>query len=138
MTGVFGGRDEHLEKKFYERQWHYLLRDINEGDCVEFGEEEVIPVELVSGSGSPEGHGIGIRKGSLQHVQQVVTGHAAGFGLGQGGSVSDKPMVVEDRVALPDQPPGMVFTRRRIPLIGSKEQQLDGQGGNGGIRTDDD
>lgn len=132
LTGVFGARDEHLEKKFYERQWRYLLRDIKEGDCVEFGEEEVVPVEVASGSGGPDGHGIGIRKGSIQHVQQVVTGHAAGFGLGQGGSAGEKPMAVEDRVMLSDQPPGIVFTRRRIPLIGSKEQQSGGQGGTAG------
>ncbi|KAJ4400407.1 hypothetical protein N0V85_005762 [Neurospora sp. IMI 360204] len=132
LTGVFGARDEHLEKKFYERQWRYLPRDIKDGDCVEFGEEEVVPVEVASGSGGPDGHGIGIRKSSIQHVQQVVTGHAAGFGLGQGGSAGEKPMAVEDRVAVSDQPPGMVFTRRRIPLIGSKEQQSGGQGGAAG------
>ncbi|KAK3953919.1 hypothetical protein QBC32DRAFT_386343 [Pseudoneurospora amorphoporcata] len=109
-------------------QWRYLLRDINEGDCVEFAEEEEVPVEVVYASGAPEGCGTGIRKGSLQHVQQVVTGHAAGFGLGQGGNVSEKPTAVEDRVTLPDQPAGM-FTRRRVPLIGSKEQRSSGQGG---------
>ncbi|KAK1782999.1 hypothetical protein QBC45DRAFT_175880 [Copromyces sp. CBS 386.78] len=135
LTGVFGARDEHLENKFYERQWRYLLRDINEGDCVEFAEEEDVPVEVVYASGAPEGYGTGIRKGSLQHVQQVVTGHAAGFGLGQGGSVSEKPTAVEDRVTLPDQPAGMVFTRRRVPLIGSKEQRSSGQGETAGYAS---
>ncbi|KAK3392642.1 hypothetical protein B0T20DRAFT_61028 [Sordaria brevicollis] len=129
---VFGGRDEHLENKFYERQWQYLLRDINEGSCVELGEEEAVPIVVIPRSSSPESHGMGIRKGSLQHVQQVVTDHASGFGLGQGGNASERPMALEDRVALPDQPPGMVFTRRRIPLFGSKEQQPDGQGGTAG------
>lgn len=89
---------------------------------MEFGVEEVVPVEVVSGSGSKEGHEIGIRRGSLQHVQQVFTGHAAGYDLGQEeGGAGEKPVAVEDRLALSDQPPTMLFTRRRIPLVGSKE-----------------
>ncbi|CCC10964.1 unnamed protein product [Sordaria macrospora k-hell] len=112
-----------------------LLRDINEGDCVEFAEEEEVPVEVVSAFGGPEGYRTGVRKGSLQHVQQVVTGHVAGFGLGQGGSAGEKPTAVEDRVTLADQPAGMVFTRRRVPLIGSKEQQSGGQEGTAGYAS---
>lgn len=135
LTGELEARDEKLEKRFYERQWRYLLRDINEGDCVEFAEEEEVPVEVVSAFGGPEGYRIGVRKGSLQHVQQVVTGHVTGFGLGQGGSAGEKPTAVEDRVTLADQPAGMVFTRRRVPLIGSKEQQSGGQEGTAGYTS---
>ena len=132
LTAVSGTRDELLEQGFYERQWRYLIRDINEGNCVEYGDEEEVPVQSVSGSGGPEGYGTGIRKGSFHHVQQVVTGHAAGFGIGPVGSVDEKPAPVEDKVMLPDHPAGIVFTRRRISLIGSKDPQSAAQGGTAG------
>ena len=135
LMGVFGQRDEHLEKRFYELQWQYLTRDIKEGDCVEFGEEEIVPVEVVSGSSGPVGHHTARKKGSIQHVQQVVTAHSAGFVLVQGGSAGENPTAVEDTVTLPDRPPGMVYTRRRISLSRSKGKQPEGQGGTAGCAS---
>lgn len=66
----------------------------------------------------------------------MFTGHVAGFDLGQEErGAGEKPMAVEDTVALSDQPPAMLFTRRRIPLIGSKEQQSGEQGGTVGYAS---
>ncbi|KAK3485098.1 hypothetical protein B0T13DRAFT_222255 [Neurospora crassa] len=66
----------------------------------------------------------------------MFPGHTAGLDLGQEeGVAGEKPMAVEDTVALSDQPPAMLLTRRRIPLIGSKEQQLGEQGGTAGYAS---
>lgn len=39
-------KDEKLEKKFFHRQFYYLLRNIQKGEHVYYDDEEVVPLEL--------------------------------------------------------------------------------------------
>ncbi len=39
-------KDEKLEKKFFHRQFYYLLRNIQKGDQLYYDDEEVVPLEL--------------------------------------------------------------------------------------------
>lgn len=40
-------RDEKLEKKFFQRQFQYLLRNIQKGDHIDYDDDEVVPLELI-------------------------------------------------------------------------------------------
>lgn len=40
-------RDEKVEKKFFQRQFHYLVRPIRKGDHVSYRDMELVPLELV-------------------------------------------------------------------------------------------
>jgi serine/threonine protein kinase len=39
--------DQKFEKKFYQRQFAYLLRHIQYGDCIFYEDDEIVPLELV-------------------------------------------------------------------------------------------
>ncbi|CAK7223568.1 hypothetical protein SCUCBS95973_005221 [Sporothrix curviconia] len=100
-------RDARFDRKFHQRQFYYLLKPLERSDHVIVYEDmEVVPLDLVDstgsdGSSSPSG---------------VTSGSGSGSGLGGGGSSSSSNAGGGgDRVALPNYP-GMVFSRRRIPL----------------------
>ena len=40
------GKDEELRKRFYSRQFWYLMQEINQGDHLTFAKDEVVPLEL--------------------------------------------------------------------------------------------
>lgn len=72
-------KDEKLERKFFSRQFCYLLRTLQKGDHILYEENEVVPLDVFD------------KKHTMSQGQHV------------------------DKVVLPNQP-GMVFSRRRIPL----------------------
>lgn len=76
-------KDEKSEKKFYYRQFYYLLRPLKKDEHIVYQDNEVVPLDV------------------LEKKQTLATGHSSSH---------------VDRVVLPDQP-GMVFCRRRIPLV---------------------
>ncbi|CAK7198986.1 hypothetical protein SEUCBS139899_001654 [Sporothrix eucalyptigena] len=94
-------RDARFDRKFHQRQFYYLLKPLERSDHVVVYEDmEVVPLDLVDGStgidgSSSPGGGSGLTGSSS-------SGSSSNFGGG-------------DRVVLPNYP-GMVFSRRRIPL----------------------
>ncbi|KAH6621169.1 kinase-like domain-containing protein [Chaetomium sp. MPI-SDFR-AT-0129] len=56
-------RSERVDKKFYYRQFHYLLRELENGTHIDYEDHEVVPLEVVSKK-SPVTQG--------QHVDQVT------------------------------------------------------------------
>ncbi|KAH8596865.1 kinase-like domain-containing protein [Bisporella sp. PMI_857] len=40
-------KDEKLEKKFFQKQFNYLLRHIQKGEQIAYDDEEIVPLELV-------------------------------------------------------------------------------------------
>ncbi|RSL40852.1 hypothetical protein CEP53_013117 [Fusarium sp. AF-6] len=43
-------RDEKVEKKFYQRQFHYLLKPLQRGSHLVYGDHEVVPLDVVERS----------------------------------------------------------------------------------------
>jgi serine/threonine protein kinase len=59
-------RDEKLERRFFQRQFNYLLRNIQKGDHLVYDDEEVVPLELA------EKRPVGAVAGFTQsHVEKV-------------------------------------------------------------------
>ncbi|CAK7238876.1 MAG: hypothetical protein STHCBS139747_000297 [Sporothrix thermara] len=109
-------RDARFDRKFHQRQYYYLLKPLERSDHVVVYEDmEVVPLDLVDSSGgdngsiSPGGGGGGVLTGSS------ITGGGLGGSSSSGSSGSGSYAGGGDRVALPHYP-GMVFSRRRIPL----------------------
>ncbi len=112
-------KDERFERKFYQRQFHYLLKPLERSDHVAVYEDmEVVPLDLVDrrpgvgGVGSP-GSAPGA-DGSIVDGGELSTSASGGSSSG-GSSGSSSSSGNGDRVVLPNYP-GMVFSRRRIPL----------------------
>jgi serine/threonine protein kinase len=40
-------KDEKLERRFFHRQYHYLLRKISKGNHIVYGDDEVVPLEVI-------------------------------------------------------------------------------------------
>lgn len=45
---LFGGKSETMDKKFYRQQFQFLIRDLQPGGHVDYGDEDVVPLEPVS------------------------------------------------------------------------------------------
>ncbi|RFU34412.1 hypothetical protein B7463_g1900, partial [Scytalidium lignicola] len=50
------GRDERVEKKFFQRQFHYLVKSIRKGDHVHYEGMEVVPLELAEKRSLTQSH----------------------------------------------------------------------------------
>ncbi|CAK7217056.1 hypothetical protein SBRCBS47491_003033 [Sporothrix bragantina] len=99
-------RDARFDRKFHQRQFYYLLKPLERSDHVVVYEDmEVVPLDLVDSTGSDGSSSPGGGSG-------LTGSSSSGSGLG-GGSSSNAGG--GDRVVLPNYP-GMVFSRRRIPL----------------------
>lgn len=105
-------RNARFDRKFYRRQYYYLLRPLMRSDQVVVYEDmEIVPLDLVDSTGSKGTDGsssAGLRGGLGSSTS--VSGLAGGITLSSSGNVGGG-----DRVALPSFP-GVVFSRRRIPL----------------------
>jgi serine/threonine protein kinase len=60
-------KDEKLEKRFFYRQFNYLLRNIPKGENVYYDDEEVVPLELAEKR--PVGAVTGLNHSSIDKVQ---------------------------------------------------------------------
>jgi serine/threonine protein kinase len=87
-------KDEKLEKKFFYKQFNYLLRHIQKGDHVIYDDEEVVPLETESKR--------------LAGAARDIYSTAQGWG---------DLAIPLDKVCLPGKPDD-VFYRRKIPLSG--------------------
>ncbi|KFA78410.1 hypothetical protein S40288_06405 [Stachybotrys chartarum IBT 40288] len=43
-------RDDRVDRKFYQRQFHYIIKTIDKGDHVVFADHDVVPIEVVDRS----------------------------------------------------------------------------------------
>ncbi|KAE8440584.1 hypothetical protein EG329_007222 [Mollisiaceae sp. DMI_Dod_QoI] len=59
-------RDEKLERKFFQRQFIYLLRNVQRGEHVYYNDEEVVPLELADKR--PVGAVAGLTQGNVDKV----------------------------------------------------------------------
>ncbi|KAK4101037.1 hypothetical protein N658DRAFT_567061 [Parathielavia hyrcaniae] len=55
------GKDEKTERKFYQRQFHYLLRPLQAGGHTDYDDDEVVPLDVVD-----KKHALG------QHIDKVT------------------------------------------------------------------
>ncbi|CAK7266814.1 hypothetical protein SEPCBS57363_002279 [Sporothrix epigloea] len=102
-----------FDRKFYRRQYYYLLRPLTRSDQVVVYEDmEIVPLDLVDSTGSA-----GTDGSSSAGLTGGLGGSTSVSGLAGGISSSSSSGHAGggDRVALPSYP-GMVFSRRRIPL----------------------
>ncbi|EFW99039.1 protein kinase domain containing protein [Grosmannia clavigera kw1407] len=91
-------KDTRFERKFFERQFYYMLTPLERGEHVFYHDVAVVPLDVVASSG----------------------GSSSGAGSGCSGSGDSGG---KDRVVLFNYP-GQVFARRRIPLAPSSESQF--------------
>lgn len=67
-------KDEKSEKRFYYRQFHYLLRPINRGDHVIYTDNEVVPLDVVDRKQA-------LAPGQNNHVDKVALPNEPGMVL---------------------------------------------------------
>lgn len=62
---LFSGKPEWMVQNFYRQQFQFLIRDLQPGGHVEYGDDDVVPLELVAkrftnGSGTPTGDRVAV------------------------------------------------------------------------------
>ncbi|KAI5458012.1 kinase-like domain-containing protein [Mariannaea sp. PMI_226] len=65
-------RDERLDRKFYQRQFHYLLKPLSRGNHVDYMDHEVVPIDVVERSSLTSHKSHAIEKVSLPNVPGSV------------------------------------------------------------------
>ncbi|KAF4452043.1 serine/threonine protein kinase [Fusarium austroafricanum] len=65
-------RDERVEKKFYQRQFHYLLKPLQRGSHVSYKDSEVVPLDVVEKPSLPTHKSHGNDKVKLPNVAGEV------------------------------------------------------------------
>ncbi|KAL2015904.1 hypothetical protein VTK56DRAFT_4542 [Thermocarpiscus australiensis] len=63
-------KDEKFERRFYLRQFHYLLRPLQQGDCIAYQDEEVVPLDVVDKKRAA---------GQSRHVDKVMLPNEPGM-----------------------------------------------------------
>lgn len=65
-------RDEKVEKKFYQRQFHYLLKPLQRGNHVAYKDNEVVPLDVVEKPSLPTHKSHGNDKVRLPNIPGEV------------------------------------------------------------------
>ncbi|KAF4973052.1 hypothetical protein FSARC_550 [Fusarium sarcochroum] len=76
-------RDEKVEKKFYQRQFHYLLKPLQRGNHVAYKDHEVVPLDVVEKPSLPTHKSNGNDKVRLPNVPGEVFSRRR-YSLGNG------------------------------------------------------
>ncbi|KAI9171001.1 hypothetical protein HJFPF1_00480 [Paramyrothecium foliicola] len=50
-------RDDRVDRKFYQRQFHYLVRPVERGEHTSYGDQDIVPIDLVERSAGLAGKG---------------------------------------------------------------------------------
>lgn len=76
---LFIGKPEWMVQKFYRQQFQFLVRDLQPGGHVEYGDDDVVPLEtlgkrLTSGSGGPTGDRVSISNHMYERRKMSTSG----------------------------------------------------------------
>lgn len=76
---LFGGKPEWMVQKFYRQQFQFLVRELQAGGHVEYGDDDVVPLEpvakrLTTGSGGPTGDRVSISSRVYERRRMSTSG----------------------------------------------------------------
>ncbi|KAH7320958.1 kinase-like domain-containing protein [Stachybotrys elegans] len=65
-------KDDRVDRKFYQRQFHYLLKAIEKGDHVVYGDLDVVPIDVIDRSPAITGKASQVDRVRLPNVPELV------------------------------------------------------------------